>query len=103
MTHPRKEETALRNCLECEQPMQVKPSHIKMGKYKFCGYKCRKANGVNWGERSGKTRLTWTDVAAIREIYKRRKFTLAMLAAHYRVCKKTIQHIVEFRTWALRP
>lgn len=80
-------------CKMCDQPFEIRPSRIQMGKGKFCSRSCYRKDIPR------SSRLNFADVVAIREAYVPRKVSCRKLADLYGVHWETIWNIISFRSW----
>lgn len=83
----------------CDNPPCVRPSHLDEGTH-LDNMRDRNERGRQArGDRNGQSKLTWPDVAAIRELYAAGGVRQADLAAAFGVSQSTIRDVVGRRLW----
>jgi hypothetical protein len=96
-------DTSLNVCHKCDNPLCVNPNHLFLGtrsdNMKDCSDKGRLTSKKAKGENSGRAKLTWEQVREIRELHSKGGVSQRQLGRMFRVDNKTIQAIIQNRTW----
>ena len=82
---------------KCDNPSCINPEHLEIGTQKdnMRDRQLRGRTAITSGEKSGKAKLTWEQVRAIRRDNK----SLSQIAKQYGVHKSTIAGIKQGKTW----
>jgi HNH endonuclease len=90
-------------CHTCDNPPCVNPDHLWEGTRKQNSKDMSKKgrHGDLTGEKCGKSKLTWSQVAEIRNLYKPGEITMKQIAVKYGLGYTTIQAILRNKTWKI--
>lgn len=87
-------------CHTCDNRLCVNPSHLFLGTYQDNYQDAKRKDRNTRGERHGNSKLTDSDVLAIREAYNNRRYgTVVTLCNQYGVASSTIRRIGTGGTW----
>jgi len=86
-------------CHKCDNKLCVNPKHLFLGSYKDNSDDSVKKGRNAFGERSGRAKLTESEVSLIRDIYSKGERSYYEIGNEFNVTGENIRSIVERRTW----
>lgn len=86
-------------CHTCDNPMCVNPAHLFLGTAKDNLLDMKLKGRSAHGTKQHRSKLTDTEVLAIRKFYKNKAYSQPQLGKMFGVCQSTIHHIIKYNTW----
>ncbi len=86
-------------CHKCDVSLCVNPHHLFLGTAKDNTADAAVKGRLASGEKQGSSKLTWTQVGDIRELYQPRVVSLKTLSLQFGVSRQTICGIIHGKYW----